>query len=251
MFFDCRKNTLKGEKPKMKTTRKILSVCLSFLILLSLAVSGTLAFKSIQQNIDSLSNEQESKLRVSLIKSGDIIDNQNNPDFQILPIREGLSKDEILASEQFVKHSVSVENKGNVEAFVRIVFAFPSSLDSVNEQGNRALHIVGIDSDGWTCDCKNNIQIGTEPYNFYIYTYKDAVGTGDKTQSSAISGFYLDSKVTNNSQGYFLNGEQLRVDQNGQFAFFTRAQAIQADGSNNSNEAFASMALPTFQTQTD
>lgn len=230
----------------MKTPRKILSVCLSFLLIAMITVSGTLAYKTIQQNI-VISNEQTGELKVSLVKSGDVSGNQAN--FQLLPIREGLSKDEILNSDHFVEHKVSVENEGDFKAYVRIVFAFPCSLDSVNEQGNKALHVVESGLDGWDCSYKKNINIGTEPYNFYIYTYKEPISAGDKTPASAMAGFYLDSKVTNNSQGYFLDGKQLNVDQNGKFIFYTRAQASSASGFTSAEDAFESIPLPNFVSQ--
>lgn len=229
----------------MKTPRKILSVCLSFLLIAMITVSGTLAYGNIKRNIDS----QGVQLDVSLIKSGDIVDNQSNPDFQILPIREGLSKDEILASEQFVNHRISVENTGTVAAFVRVVLAVPSSLDSENASGNKALHVINGSSDAWVCEKKQSMSIGSQVYNLYSYTYKDKLDPSLKTSEPATLGFYLDSEVTNQNGAYYFGGERLGVDQNGKFTFYTKIQAASPTEFNSAESAFEALGLPSFKSQ--
>ena len=232
----------------MKTPRKIISVCLSFLLITLITVSGTLAYENIKQNIVSLSNDTENEFKVSIIRSGDIVDNKENPDFQILPIREGLSKDEILSSEQFINHEVFVENTGNLEAFVRVVFAFPSSLVEPDENGRRALHIVESSSENWVY-LSESIEIDSQSYTLYIYSYDGTLMPDKKTSDSAISGFYLDSKVTNQNGAYYFGGKRLAVDQNGKFAFYTKAQATSPTEFTSAESAFEALGLPNFESQ--
>lgn len=230
----------------MKITRKILSVCLSFLSVALIAVSGTLAFDYIQQNIEAELAAQQDGIKVDLIQVGDM----KNPDFQLLPIREGLSDAQIVQSEQFADHAISVKNEGNVEVYVRILFAVPSSLDTVNDAGKKALHIVESGSNNWSGGLyKENISVNDVLSNVYSYTYKGTLGPNATTQDSAILGFYLDSAVTNNNNGYFLGNTRLDVSEDGTFKIPAAVQAVGTQGFDNGNEAFSGIALPTLPNQ--
>ena len=227
----------------MKSVRKILSICLSLLTIALITVSGTLAYQTIQQNIES----QPDSLQIDLIQSGDLFENASNPDFQILPIREGLSENEILESEQFLNHLFSVENTGNVDAFVRIAFAIPRSLVCENSDGKKALHIVESSSTNWSeAQFISDTDVNGVLCSIYLYTYKNELKPNEKVQDSPILGFYLDSAVTCSRNEYFLGNQRLEVSENGSFNMPVTAQSIQTDEFDNAKEAFEQACVPTF-----
>lgn len=230
----------------MKTIRKILSLCLSVLMLLGITVSGTMAFEYIQQNITTLANEQPDSIELKLIQHSDMQD----PNFQLLPVREGLSDAQIVQSGQYARHIMSVENTGNVEVFVRIAVAIPVSLDSENEDGRKALHIINGASEKWSGGLyEENVYAKDVLCNVYVYTYSDPLKAQDTTLDSPVSGFYLDSAVTNSANGYFLGNTRLGISEDGKFKIPAAVQAVQSQGVQNAADAFSTMAAPTFQGQ--
>lgn len=213
-------------------------------MIVGITISGTMAFELIQQNISVLSNEQSGDVRVALLQQSDI----KNEDFQLLPVREGLSEAQIVESGQHARHLIFAKNTGTTEAYIRVAFAIPASLDTANAEGKKALHVIESSSDKWSdVLLKQNVTVNGVVCNVYLYTYAGALAAGAETQDSPISGFYLDSAVTNSADGYFLGNTRLEVSEDGKFNVPAAVQALNTQSAGSASEAFSTVALPTFQ----
>lgn len=157
----------------MMKKKLVLTTALAVAVTSILVVGGSLAYFT-----DADSNE-------NVFTVGDVdirLDEEFVPDSKLYP---GEEKDA-------VEKNVDVTNTGSENAFVRVHIAVPAALDE-----NGYLHLVkGGDEWSWAEDTYTTT-IGNLSYHVYVATYPEGLAPEGTTASKAITGVYMDAKVTN------------------------------------------------------
>lgn len=117
--------------------------------------------------------------------------------------KENIGGYNLPTAANWVDKIVTVDNEGTQDAYVRVLFAFPTKMDDTQSAAEMMLHwnYDGAETAGtWTReDCGVQVTLGGETYNVYNYTYEPILtmkGTaGATTASPAITGLYIDSRV--------------------------------------------------------
>lgn len=207
----------------MMKKKLALTTALAVAVTSILVVGGSLAYFT----------DTDSKENVFTVGDVDIrLDEEFIPDSKLYP---GEEKDA-------VKKEVDVTNTGSEDAFVRVHIAVPAELDN-----NGYLHLVkGGDEWSWA-DQAYTSTIGNLNYNVYVATYPEGLAPEDTTVSDAITGVYMDAKVTNEiieelkNKGIILTGSG--SDTAKRLNIQVMAEGVQTAGFESADAAFAA-ALP-------
>ena len=212
--------------------KKLLAFAMVFALAAVAVVGGSLAYftdTDAKENTFTVGN-----VKIALIEqqNGDneLVDFEN--DKQLMP-----------GAENAVDKIVSVENTGGNDAYIRVKITVPSDLAEV-------IHLVF--EDNYTSTWNEVTSETDNSGKVYTAVYKTKIASGDST-SHLLSKVYLDERVDmrldeNNNQEYFytvtteegdavitedvpVSLENIQVD--------VVAEAIQADGFDNAEDAFA------------
>ena len=212
--------------------KKIVAFAMVFALAAVAVVGGSLAYftdTDAKENTFTVGN-----VKIALIEqqNGDneLVDFEN--DKQLMP-----------GAENAVDKIVSVENTGGNDAYIRVKITVPSDLAEV-------IHLVF--EDNYTSTWNEVTSETDNSGKVYTAVYKTKIASGDST-SHLLSKVYLDERVDmrldeNNNQEYFytvtteegdavitedvpVSLENIQVD--------VVAEAIQADGFDNAEDAFA------------
>ena len=212
--------------------KKIVAFAMVFALAAVAVVGGSLAYftdTDAKENTFTVGN-----VKIALIEqqNGDneLVDFEN--DKQLMP-----------GAENAVDKIVSVENTGGNDAYIRVKITVPSDLAEV-------IHLVF--EDDYTSTWNEVTSETDNSGKVYTAVYKTAIASGEST-SHLLSKVYLDERVDmrldeNNNQEYFytvtteegdavitedvpVSLENIQVD--------VVAEAIQADGFDNAEDAFA------------
>lgn len=251
---------------KMKRT---LALVLTIAICATMALGGTLAF--LTDTEEKLNIMTVGRVDIDLIEQqrtevgGDLEDFADGK--QLLPMPGSAQGDKdkwgLPIAKNYVDKIVNVYNKGNTPAYVRVIVGVPADLEGDTANKNALHWNVGnrFTSEG-NYDGKENpgyadiayaehlraANVDGEDYNVYVFTYKTALEPKTQTKAAAFVGFYLDGKVDwdDETGKYYLGDAEIDYDLSQGVMIPVVAQAVQADGFNSAEEAFASSGLPTI-----
>lgn len=154
---------------------------------------------------------------------------------------------------------VFVENTGDYDAYVRVIVGIPTELDNADGvSSNNILHMnqvkgaVNNNLGHWTEITNTKPAFTQDGYNYYIINYTEVVEAGDATDAEAISYFWLDGKVDaytdeDGNLVYTYNGEDIAYDFTNGIVIPVYAEAIQADGFDNYEAAWAAYGDPAIK----
>ena len=97
----------------------------------------------------------------------------------------------------WVDKIVDVTNTGSQDAYVRVLMAFPADMDDKDSAADMMLHwnINGTDYSWTMADEGQQVTIDERTYNVYSFTYNKVLPVKGTTDSHAITGVYIDSRV--------------------------------------------------------
>lgn len=184
--------------------KKILSICLVAVIAVMAITGASLAYLTDTDEADNVfvvGNVDIDLLEQQRDGEGGLEDFEN--DKVLLPIVGSAQGEKdslgLPVAENYVDKIVNVKNTGKTDAFVRVVFAFPANMDDAKSAAEMMLHwnYDGSEKAGnWTREDNGaKVTIENVEYNLYTYTYNPILATGETTDSPAITGVYIDSRV--------------------------------------------------------
>ena len=161
-------------------------------------------------------------------------------------------------AENYVDKIMTIKNTGVSDAYVRIFVAVPTALQNGQTPNAPRYDVLHWNFNGdscatgeWTDEIvvANPTVINGVEYKIYSRTYTTALEANAVTATPAYIGFYLDKTVDMNADGEYTvdwgNGPEV-IDYNlsdgVEIPVF--AQAIQADGFDSAEAAFAASGLP-------
>ena len=161
-------------------------------------------------------------------------------------------------AENYVDKIMTIKNTGVSDAYVRIFVAVPTALQNGQTPNAPRYDVLHWNFNGdscaegqWTDEIvvANPIKINGVDYKIYSRTYTTALEANEVTATPAYIGFYLDKTVDMNADGDYTvdwgNGPEVidyDLSQGVEIPVF--AQAIQADGFDSAEAAFAASGLP-------
>ena len=161
-------------------------------------------------------------------------------------------------AENYVDKIMTIENTGVSDAYVRIFVAVPTALQNGQTPNAPRYDVLHWNFNGdscaegqWTDEIvvANPTEIKGVQYKIYSRTYTTALKANEATATPAYIGFYLDKTVDMNADGKYTvdwgNGPEVidyDLSQGVEIPVF--AQAIQADGFDSAEAAFAASGLP-------
>lgn len=247
--------------------KKVLSICLVACLALTAVVGGTLAYFT--------DTDQENNTFTAGGVKIDLIEQQRNDnstalesfenDKNLMPIvgsaqgeQEIVEGVKLPTAKNYVDKIISIKNTGVSEAYVRVFVAVPTALQNGQTPNAPRYDVLHWNFNGdscaegqWTDEIvvANPTVINGVEYKIYSRTYTTALAKDEKTATPAYIGFYLDKTVDQNADGEYTvdwgNGpEVINYDLSRGVTIPVFAQAIQADGFENAEAAFAASGLP-------
>ena len=162
-------------------------------------------------------------------------------------------------AENYVDKIMTIKNTGASDAYVRIFVAVPTALQNGQTPNAPRYDVLHWNFNGdscaedqWTDEIvvANPIVIDGVQYKIYSRTYTTALKANEVTATPAYIGFYLDKTVDMNAAGQYTvdwgNGpEVINFDLSKGVEIPVFAQAIQAEGFDSAEAAFAASGLPS------
>ena len=161
-------------------------------------------------------------------------------------------------AKNYVDKIMTIKNTGVSDAYVRIFVAVPTALQNGQTPNAPRYDVLHWNFNGdscaegqWTDEIvvANPTVINGVEYKIYSRTYTTALEANEVTATPAYIGFYLDKTVDMNADGDYTvdwgNGPEVidyDLSQGVEIPVF--AQAIQADGFDSAEAAFAASGLP-------
>lgn len=251
--------------------RRIVSLCLVAVIAAIAVFAGTLAYFTDTDEADNTFTV--GNVKIALVEQERAYDNEGNAtglknftnDKLLMPIvgsaqgeKETVEGVELPTAKNYVDKIISIKNIGASDAYVRVFVAVPTALQN-GEVPNAPLYDVlhwnfNADSteDGeWSDEIvvANPTVIDGVEYKIYSRTYTTALAADEATKTPAYIGFYLDKSVDFNGENWTVNfgngAETIDYDLSEGVNIPVFAQAIQADGFESAEAAFAASGLPS------
>ena len=161
-------------------------------------------------------------------------------------------------AENYVDKIMTIKNTGVSDTYVRIFVAVPTALQNGQTPNAPRYDVLHWNFNGdscaegqWTDEIvvANPIVIDGVEYKIYSRTYTTALKANEVTATPAYIGFYLDKTVDMNANGEYTvdwgNGpEVIDYDLSDGVEIPVFAQAIQAEGFDSAEAAFAASGLP-------
>lgn len=247
--------------------KKILTICLIVALAATAIIGGTLAYFT---DTDKATNTfTAGGVEIALIEqqrnanSTELVPFENNKN--LMPIvgsaqgeQETVGGVVLPTAENYVDKIMTIKNTGVSDAYVRIFVAVPTALQNGQTPNAPRYDVLHWNFNGdscaegqWTDEIvvANPTVINGVEYKIYSRTYTTALKANDVTATPAYIGFYLDKTVDMNADGKYTvdwgNGPELidyDLSQGVEIPVF--AQAIQADGFDSAEAAFAASGLP-------
>lgn len=251
--------------------KSTLIMILSLVLAVALGVGGTLAY--LTDTEDDINVMTVGKVDI------DLIEQQRDGNGGLEPFEDGKVLLPLVGSAQGVKDEmgmptasnyvdkiISVSNKNaSSDAWVRLLVGFPVEMEQEGT-ANGPLHwnlgnkFTGVDdqydaagwSEDWDLDETEEIfEHDGIKYKVYAFNYKHILAPGAETDTAAVTGFYLDSRVDwddeTNKYFMYIDGVKKMVSgmaADGSVYIPVVAQAVQASGFETYEEAFKTAELP-------
>ena len=251
--------------------KSTLIMILSLVLAVALGVGGTLAY--LTDTEDDINVMTVGKVDI------DLIEQQRDGNGGLEPFEDGKvllplvgsaqgEKDEMgmPTASNYVDKIISVSNKNaSSDAWVRLLVGFPVDMEREGT-ANGPLHwnlgnkFTGVDDQydaaGWSEDwelveTEETFEHDGIQYKVYAFNYKHILAPGAETDTAAVTGFYLDSRVDwddeTNEYFMYIDGVKKMVSgmaADGSVYIPVVAQAVQASGFETYEEAFETAELP-------
>ena len=250
--------------------KKIIALCLIVALAATAVIGGTLAY--FTDSDDATNTFTVGGVKIALVeqqrglKDGEktlvpFVNNKN-----LMPIvgsaqgaKETVDGVEMPTAENYVDKIISIKNTGVSDAYVRVFVAVPTALQNGQTPNAPRYDVLHWNFNGDSCatgEWTNEIVVANPTvikgvdYKIYSRTYTTALGKDEMTATPAYIGFYLDESVDMNDQNqYTVNfgtgREVINYDLSQGVEIPVFAQAIQADGFDSAEAAFAASGLPS------
>ena len=248
--------------------KKILVLCLVVALAVTAVVGGTLAYFTD-------TDKETNTFTVGDVKIDLIEQQRNDNSTKLVPFEQNKNLMPIVGSAQgeqetvdgvklptaknYVDKIISIKNTGVSKAYVRVFVAVPTALQNGQTPNAPRYDVLHWNFNGdscadgqWTDEIvvANPIVIDGVEYKIYSRTYTTALDANEVTATPAYIGFYLDKTVDMNAEGQYTvdwgNGpEVIDYDLSEGVEIPVFAQAIQADGFDSAEAAFAASGLPS------
>jgi len=214
--------------------KKKITVISIVIIVLTLIVSGTLAYFKAEDKVKNVFTVGS----IKIVQSEQEHDDQGN----LVPFTQGQYMYPIVnvnnpsMDKHYVEKLVSVKNTGKNEAYVRSFIAIPSAL--------KEIICLDVSTDGsWVKDAYNysSVSIEGKEYSVVSYTYLNTLASNQES-TYVLKGIYLDAKtdLQTNDEGekqFCILGEDEKYrfyefDVEDPIHVFVVSQACQVDGLN-------------------
>lgn len=232
--------------------KKILSLCLIAVLLLTAIGGATLAYFT---DTDSATNTfTTANVKIDLIEkqrndAGTALEDFEN-DKVLLPIVGSAQGDKVTVdgvtglptAENYVDKIMTIKNLA-IDAYVRLYIAIPTALDNVGNAGQNILHFnwaAESSAEGqWGAETlvAQNVTIDGVAYNVYYRTYNTVLAKDAATSTPAYIGFYLDKGVDYDGTNYTINGSTINFDFTQGVKIPVYAVGVQASGFTSADEA--------------
>ncbi|MCI6965847.1 CalY family protein [bacterium] len=247
--------------------KKILTICLIVALAATAIIGGTLAYFT---DTDAKTNTfTAGGVKIALIEeqrnadSSALVPFENNKN--LMPIvgsaqgeQEIVGGVKLPTAENYVDKIMTIKNTGASAAYVRIFVAVPTALQNGQTPNAPRYDVLHWNFNGdscavgqWTDEIvvANPTVINGVEYKIYSRTYTTALKANEVTATPAYIGFYLDKTVDMNADGDYTvdwgNGPVvINYDLSKGVEIPVFAQAIQADGFDSAEAAFAASGLP-------
>lgn len=247
--------------------KKILTICLIVALAATAIIGGTLAYFT---DTDKATNTfTAGGVKIQLIEQQRNADSSALVPFEngknLMPIvgsaqgeQETVDGVKLPTAENYVDKIMTIKNTGASAAYVRIFVAVPTALQNGQTPNAPRYDVLHWNFNGdscaegqWTDEIvvANPTVINNVEYKIYSRTYTTALKANDVTATPAYIGFYLDKTVDMNADGKYTvdwgNGPVvINYDLSKGVEIPVFAQAIQADGFDSAEAAFAASGLP-------
>ena len=247
--------------------KKILTICLIVALAATAIIGGTLAY--FTDTAEATNTFTAGGVKIALIEQQRNADHSALETFTqnkvLMPIvgsaqgeQETVGGVKLPTAENYVDKIMTIKNTGASAAYVRIFVAVPTALQNGQTPNAPRYDVLHWNFNGdscaegeWTDEIvvANPININGVDYKIYSRTYTTALKAGEVTATPAYIGFYLDKTVDMNADGDYTvdwgNGpEVINYDLSEGVEIPVFAQAIQADGFDSAEAAFAASGLP-------
>lgn len=241
----------------MNTWKKVASVSFALLLIVTIAVTGTLAYENL--SAEDWARQTTQTVTVKLVQeqhaydnNGDLTGLEEFDDQDVLvPLvhsaqYDGINFDQygMPVADGYVDQIVQVKNEGTADAYVRVIVAVPAALDDINDAGHNALHwnqgnrFMADGSFGSEKETNEAFDVITWKFsetamvegvlcNIYIFTYSAPLSGGETTDAAAFVGFYLDKNVDIVNGHIWLDGIDTGFTDE-TVKIYVKAQAVQA-----------------------
>lgn len=247
--------------------KKILTICLIVALAATAIIGGTLAY--FTDKAEATNTFTAGGVKIALIEQQRNAAHTALEDFEndknLMPIvgsaqgeQEEVDGVVLPTAENYVDKIMTIKNTGVSDAYVRIFVAVPTALQNGQTPNAPRYDVLHWNFNGdscatgqWTDEIvvANPTVIKGVEYKIYSRTYTTALKTNEVTATPAYIGFYLDKTVDMNADGDYTvdwgNGPEVidyDLSQGVEIPVF--AQAIQADGFDSAEAAFAASGLP-------
>lgn len=247
--------------------KKIVTLCLIVALAATALVGGTLAYFT---DTDEATNTfTTGGVQIQLIEQQRNADSSALEAFEndknLMPIvgsaqgeQETVDGVTLPTAKNYVDKIMTIKNTGVSDAYVRIFVAVPTALQNGQTPNAPRYDVLHWNFNGDSCAAgewtdeivvANPTVIDGVEYKIYSRTYTTALEADETTATPAYIGFYLDKTVDQNAEGQYTvdwgNGpEVIDYDLSEGVEIPVFAQAIQAEGFDSAEAAFAASGLP-------
>lgn len=247
--------------------KKIVTLCLIVALAATALVGGTLAYFT---DTDEATNTfTTGGVQIQLIEQQRNADSSALEAFEndknLMPIvgsaqgeQETVDGVTLPTAQNYVDKIMTIKNTGVSDAYVRIFVAVPTALQNGQMPNAPRYDVLHWNFNGDSCAAgewtdeivvANPTVIDGVEYKIYSRTYTTALEADEITATPAYIGFYLDKTVDQNAEGQYTvdwgNGpEVIDYDLSEGVEIPVFAQAIQAEGFDSAEAAFAASGLP-------
>ncbi len=206
----------------MKTTRKVLAIALCAILLVGASVMGTLAYLTSTDTVTNTFTVGKVAIKLDEAKA--------NADGTLVTPAERVEANsyKLMPGHTYNKDPMVTVLAGSEESYIRMIVTInkKTALDAI---GINTLEVFkDYDATKWTLKSQNPGENDTMVYEFRYYTTVSTVGTADKALEPLFKQIAVPGTITN-TQLNSIDG--LKID--------IVAQAIQADGFNDADAAWA------------
>ena len=247
--------------------KKIVALCLCVALAVVAIGGATLAYFT---DTDEATNTfTAGGVKIALVEQQRSADHKTLVSFEqnknLMPIvgsaqgeQETVDGVKLPTAKNYVDKIMTIKNTGKSDAYVRIFVAVPTALQNGQTPNAPRYDVLHWNFNGdscaegqWTDEIvvANPTEIDGVEYKIYSRTYTTALKANEATATPAYIGFYLDKTVDMNADGDYTvdwgNGpEVIDYDLSEGVEIPVFAQAIQADGFDSAEAAFAASGLP-------